>query len=151
MAESSDSTPLTPLRSPKRCTRLTESSHTRRLLRSHRTDREEFWRHVTFASLPELRKPQKGYMTYYNEKRPHHGIGLRTPKEQLKQAGDKCSCSIHSQRHRHVSAHPDRPRPSPPAPSMAGLDRPSTGYHPQRNSPKGCNDHLSRQPIWAGL
>ena len=44
------------------------------------------------------------------------------------------------------------PRPTsikPPAPSMAGLDKPSTGCHPQRNSPKRCNHPLRPHRLWA--
>ncbi len=39
----------------------------------------------------------------------------------------------------------------PLTPSTLGLDKPSTGRHHHRNSPKCCNDPLSRQHIWGGL
>ena len=54
--------------------------------RSHRTDREEFWRIVTFTTLPELRKKHATYMAWHNNEREHLGIDGMTPREKL----EKC-------------------------------------------------------------
>ena len=54
--------------------------------RSHRTDREEFWRTVRFATLTELRKKHAAYMAWHNEEHEHLGIDGLTPMEKL----EKC-------------------------------------------------------------
>lgn len=51
--------------------------------RSHRTDRERFWRKVRFNTLPELREKQKEYLSWYNTECPHLGIQGLTPQEKL--------------------------------------------------------------------
>lgn len=51
--------------------------------RSHRTDRERFWRKVEFKTLPELRQKQKEYLSWYNTECPHLGIKGLTPQEKL--------------------------------------------------------------------
>ena len=52
--------------------------------RSHRTDRERFWRRVSFRTLKELKLKQKEYLTWYNTKCPHLGIQGLTPEEKLR-------------------------------------------------------------------
>jgi len=54
--------------------------------RSHRTDREEFWNHVRFHTLRELKKKQSTYVDWYNNEREHLGIEGLTPMEKL----EKC-------------------------------------------------------------
>jgi transposase len=51
--------------------------------RSHRTDREEFWNHTSFHSLPELKQKLAIYLKWQNEEREHLGIGGKTPSEML--------------------------------------------------------------------
>src|SRR3989344_1493177 len=51
--------------------------------RSHRTDREEFWKQVKFRSLVELKRKQSTYVDWYNNEREHLGIGGLTPAEKL--------------------------------------------------------------------
>ena len=51
--------------------------------RSHRTDREEFWKQVKFRSLVELQQKQSTYVDWYNNEREHLGIGGLTPAEKL--------------------------------------------------------------------
>ena len=51
--------------------------------RSHRTDREEFWRKVQFRTLPELKEKHAIYMAWHNNEREHLGINGLTPKEKL--------------------------------------------------------------------
>jgi len=51
--------------------------------RSHRTDREEFWNHTSFHSLPELEQKLAIYLKWQNEEREHLGIGGKTPLEML--------------------------------------------------------------------
>lgn len=51
--------------------------------RSHRTDREEFWRQVRFRSLAELKQKQSTYVDWYNYEREHLGIDGLTPIEKL--------------------------------------------------------------------
>jgi transposase InsO family protein len=51
--------------------------------RSHRTDREEFWRGVRFRTLPELKQKHATYMAWHNNEREHLGIDGLTPKEKL--------------------------------------------------------------------
>lgn len=51
--------------------------------RSHRTDREEFWNHTSFRSLPELEQKLATYLKWQNEEREHLGIGGKTPSEML--------------------------------------------------------------------
>jgi transposase InsO family protein len=53
--------------------------------RSHRTDREEFWRTVTFRTLSEIRQKQSTYVDWYNREREHLGIEGLTPLEKLEQ------------------------------------------------------------------
>jgi transposase InsO family protein len=52
--------------------------------RSHRSDRERFWRRVSFRTLEELKLKQKEYLTWYNTKCPHLGIQGLTPEEKLR-------------------------------------------------------------------
>ena len=54
--------------------------------RLHRTNREEFWRTVTFNNLAELRKKHAAYAAWYNGEREHFGIDGLTPLEKL----EKC-------------------------------------------------------------
>lgn len=54
--------------------------------RLHRTNREEFWRSVTFKTLAELRKKHAAYAAWYNGEREHFGIDGLTPLEKL----EKC-------------------------------------------------------------
>ena len=56
--------------------------------RSHRTDREEFWRDVKFHTLPELKEKHATYMAWHNNEREHLGIDGLTPQEKLE------SCQI---------------------------------------------------------
>ena len=51
--------------------------------RSHRTDREEFWRDVEFRTLSELKQKHATYMIWHNNEREHLGIDGLTPKEKL--------------------------------------------------------------------
>lgn len=51
--------------------------------RSHRTDRERFWRKVHFTTLPELKEKQKAYLQWYNTECPHLGLKGLTPQEKL--------------------------------------------------------------------
>lgn len=51
--------------------------------RSHRTDRERFWRKVQFRTLSELRQKQKEYLSWYNTECPHLGLKGLTPQEKL--------------------------------------------------------------------
>lgn len=54
-----------------------------RVERSHRNDRERFWRRVEFTSLPDIRQKQRAYARWYNEECPHLGLGGLTPLEKL--------------------------------------------------------------------
>ena len=51
--------------------------------RSHRTDRELFWRKLTATSLPTIKKQLTTYVRWYNEEREHLGIEGLTPVEKL--------------------------------------------------------------------
>ena len=51
--------------------------------RSHRTDRERFWRKTRFKTLTEARSKHREYMTWYNDICPHLGINGLTPTEKL--------------------------------------------------------------------
>jgi transposase len=52
--------------------------------RSHRTDRELFWRKLTATSLPVIQKQLTTYVRWYNEEREHLGIEGLTTVEKLK-------------------------------------------------------------------
>jgi len=54
-----------------------------RVERSHRNDRERFWRKVKFKTLPDIRRKQRAYARWYNEVCPHLGIDGLTPLEKL--------------------------------------------------------------------
>lgn len=49
--------------------------------RSHRTDNEELFKRVTFNSSEERRYMLKLWEYEYNSRRPHQGLGGRTPME----------------------------------------------------------------------
>lgn len=51
--------------------------------RSHRTDRELFWRKLNTVSLPMIKKQLTTYVRWYNEEREHLGIQGMTPVEKL--------------------------------------------------------------------
>ncbi len=51
--------------------------------RSHRTDRERFWRIETFTSPADVKRKLAAYVQWYNEVREHEGIGSLTPIEKL--------------------------------------------------------------------
>jgi transposase InsO family protein len=51
--------------------------------RSHRTDRERFWRIETFTSPSDVKRKLTAYVRWYNEVREHEGIGSLTPMEKL--------------------------------------------------------------------
>lgn len=51
--------------------------------RSHRTDRELFWRKLNSTSLPTIKKQLTTYVRWYNEEREHLGIQGMTPVEKL--------------------------------------------------------------------
>jgi len=54
--------------------------------RSHRTDEEEFYRKIDMRSLSlkDLQKKVIKYQFYYNNQRPHMGLGGRRPIDRLK-------------------------------------------------------------------
>lgn len=56
--------------------------------RSNRSDREEFWNHISFDSLIGTKRKLANYLKFYNDEREHLGIGGSTPSEKLK------SCQI---------------------------------------------------------
>jgi putative transposase len=51
--------------------------------RVHRTWREELQRWHQWSTLSELLRDNQKWMKYYNEQRPHFGIKLKTPLQQL--------------------------------------------------------------------
>lgn len=51
--------------------------------RVHRTWREEMERWHKWKSLADLLKDNQKWMKYYNEQRPHYGLKLKTPLQQL--------------------------------------------------------------------
>lgn len=53
--------------------------------RVHRTWREELERWHKWRSLAELLKDNRKWMQYYNEQRPHSGLKLQRPLQQLQQ------------------------------------------------------------------
>lgn len=52
--------------------------------RVHRTWREELQRWHRWQTLPELLRDNQKWMRYYNEQRPHFGLKLKTPLQQLR-------------------------------------------------------------------
>lgn len=52
--------------------------------RSHRTDREEFWKNLSFKDLNDLKQKTATYIRWHNEEREHLGINGLTPLEMLK-------------------------------------------------------------------
>ena len=49
--------------------------------RSHRTDREEFYRRYRFTNLADLRSKLARYLRWYNNHRPHMGLNGLTPRD----------------------------------------------------------------------
>ena len=54
--------------------------------RSHRTDDDDFYNINHFNSLYDFQNKGTKYLKYYNEDRPHQGLGMnmKTPMEKLK-------------------------------------------------------------------
>ena len=59
--------------------------------RSHRTDREEFYRRHQFSDLADLRAKLTTYLRWYNNHRPHMGLNGLTPKDAFVNASLKDS------------------------------------------------------------
>lgn len=53
--------------------------------RSHRIDDQYFYWKAPDKSLKAFNEQQQEWMSYYNEKRPHYGIGFLTPVEKLQE------------------------------------------------------------------
>lgn len=53
--------------------------------RSHRTDKEEFYHHLSYKNDKDLRKKVEEWQKLYNLHRPHGGLGGKTPYERLRQ------------------------------------------------------------------
>jgi transposase InsO family protein len=64
-------------------------SHNGHVERVHRTDREEFYRVTQFRNLAELNHKLVLYLRWYNNERPHMGLGGRTPLQAFLDAQNK--------------------------------------------------------------
>lgn len=53
--------------------------------RSHRIDEQYFYWRANIQSLEGLNESMKDWIAYYNEERPHGGLGYMTPKEKLQE------------------------------------------------------------------
>jgi len=53
--------------------------------RSHRTDKEEFYFHLSYKNDKDLKKKVEEWQNLYNLHRPHGGLGGKTPYERLRQ------------------------------------------------------------------
>lgn len=67
-----------------RHSRVRKPNDNAHLERFNRTIQEEFLRHLKSLEIPEINAALPEYLNYYNSKRPHLGINLKTPCQLLR-------------------------------------------------------------------
>ena len=70
------------------------NAHAERFNRTIQEEFVQFHQELLFSNLPLFNKKLNDYISWYNTKRPHFALGLKTPKQVLAEYNKQQECNM---------------------------------------------------------